>query len=178
MEKVYLPTTYSLAEIQNNIKEMAQAGIDMDHTVIEDSFEDFLKTLQPEDTVMVYSFDCFASLIDMLSAITRIPIRSFREAWILEPVADNQKYLEQIYELGKKIHTARTNRGLDRAKREGKKLGRAYGSFKPEQQNRELILKVDMIRREKNVTIAQACQMVGCSTYTYHANKRRLLAQH
>lgn len=177
MEKIYIPTFYSLAEIQNNIKEMAAAGIDMQNTSIEESFDEFVKTLQPDDTVVVYSYDCFASLIDVLSTIVSVPIRSFSEAWLAEPVTDNRRYLEQIYELGKKIHAARTNRGLDRAKREGKKLGRAYGSIKPEAQNRELLLKVDMIRRENKVTIAQACRVAGCSTYTYHSNKRRLLEQ-
>ncbi|MEF9949590.1 MAG: hypothetical protein RR980_01955 [Mucinivorans sp.] len=177
MTKIFIPTDYSLSKIEKIVDELKNSGIDVQNTQIMESFNDFAKTLDPDDKVVVYSCTCFASLMDMLSAIKTLDFYSQSEQWLTQPVQSPRQFLAELHELAIKIHGERTTRGLEQAKRNGKTLGRAHGSKKTAEQNEALLVAVDTLRRENNISLAKACQIAGCTTYTYYENRKRLFAQ-
>lgn len=164
MTYAYLPAYLSLAEIEHLV-----AHYQLPNPIVAASFDEFLTHIDPAtDRVVVPSMTVFASLIDALAAGEKVPISSIEEPWIDQM----QQYVVPLYQLATKIHTARTNRGLARAKAQGKKLGRAYNT--PDNPNAVLV-QVDALRLEYGISIAEACRRLGCLPSAYHNARRREL---
>lgn len=115
----YIPSFYSLAQIEQLINQYA-----LENPIVATSFDEFLEHIDPSvDQVVVHSATLFSSLIDLLSATQKVRLRSLSEPWLSEV-----SHLSSLYGLATEIHTARTRRGLKRAKESGKKLGRRFNT--------------------------------------------------
>lgn len=120
MTYTYIPSFYSLAEIEQLLSEFS-----LENPIVANSFAEFLAQIDPEqDQVVVHSTTVFASLIDLLAATQKVRLRSLSEPWLSEIYPN----LSSLYRLAIDIHTARTHRGLKRARESGKKLGRRFNS--------------------------------------------------
>ncbi|MEG2606412.1 MAG: hypothetical protein RR980_04100, partial [Mucinivorans sp.] len=161
------------------IEQMQQAHIDTSKITVADSFDDFTHTLQPDDQIIVASLDCMTSLMDVLNTASHYPIYSLEEPWFAQPItnpdqANNMEYLGKLHALANKIHAARTRKGLSRAREQGKTLGRAKGQTVKIKFTQEQLYTIERLRRERGLSIAKACQEVGCSRASYYNLRRRI----
>lgn len=175
MEKIYIPAFYSLGEIETIIKNIEDEGLDATQIIVADSFADFISKIDPEkDTVAVYSLVCFASMIDLLSAARSVTIRSLREPWFTEPIADPREYLASMHELAVAMHAARTNRGLRKARQDGRQLGRAPKSQEDKSTERSTIAQIEKMCAEQRISISQACKLIGFSRHKFYRLRREM----
>lgn len=172
MEKIYIPSFYSLEEIEKILAELCAAGFDTSGAVVEDSFTAFLSTLRPHDTAAVYSLDCFASMIDLLSAARSVTLRSFRQPWFSIPPTDIGQYLINLHDMAVEIHTERTNRGLRKARQSGKTLGRTPTTTTNAKLQNEQIEQIERMTKEQKISVSQACAAVGMARHTYYRIKK------
>lgn len=171
MEKIYVPSFYSLEEIEKILAEMCAAGFDTSGAVVEDSFAAFLATLDTHDTAAVYSLDCFASMIELLSAARSVALRSLRQPWFAVPPTDIQQYMAKMHDMAVEIHTQRTNLGLKKARQSGKTLGRIptmAANAKVQREKIEQIERIERMTKEQKLSVSQACAAVGMPRHTYY----------
>ena len=159
----YIPSFLSLAEIEELL-----ARYPLENPIVASSFDEFLGQIDPaKDEAVVHSATVFSSLIDLLAARQKVRIRSLGEPWLEEI----DSHFDRLYRLATEIHTARTNRGLRRAKEQGKKLGRA---FKSTEDPAALLARVDALCAENGISIAEACRRLGFSASHYHNARRKV----
>lgn len=171
MIKVYIPSICSLSQVEAMIHRIEDSGVEIGEVIIEDSFDEFMAHLDGEDTAMVYSLDCFASMIDLLSAAGSVVICSLMEPWFSEPVRDTRRYLAQLHELSVAIHAERTNRGLRKARQSGKILGRQPLDERERGLDTVKIAQVEKICADQGLSISGACRAVGLSRHTYYRRR-------
>lgn len=171
MIKVYIPAICSLSQVETMIHQIEASGVEIGEVVIEDSFGEFMAHLDAQDTAMVYSLDCFASMIDLLSAAGSVVIRSVKEPWFSEPVQNTRRYLAKLHDLSVAIHAARTNRGLRKARQNGKILGRQPLDERERGLDMTKIEQVEKICADQGLSVSGACRAVGLSRHTYYRRR-------
>lgn len=172
MQKIYIPSHCSLDEVKQMLDVIEAQGLDPENIMIEDSFAKFFATIDPEkETVVVYSLSCFASMIDLLSVAKMMMIRSVREPWFDQPIDDPRQYLAQLHDLAVEMHAQRTNRGLNKARQEGKKLGRQPKDEKAKNLDQYKIAQVDQLCAQQKLSVVQACKIVGISRFIYYRRR-------
>ncbi|MEG1649579.1 MAG: recombinase family protein [Rikenellaceae bacterium] len=128
MEKGYIQSVASVSEFQSIVNIMNSAGIESDNIYINQSFEDFVKTLDKGDRVVVFSLDFFTSISELISVTISLVDKNIEFESLSEPwysiSSDNILLLSGINELGARLRAKRTLVGLAKAKAAGKKLGR------------------------------------------------------
>ncbi|MEG0815375.1 MAG: hypothetical protein RSF93_05440, partial [Mucinivorans sp.] len=108
-----------------------------------------------------------AELMDTTIGLAQrdITIQSLSDTWYnISPEMAN--LLLGIHNFGKRIRANRTRQGLDKAKADGKTLGRPVGSTKTAGK----IGTVTKLRKESHMSIAQACAIAKCNPRTYYRN--------
>lgn len=169
MKKGFIATLNSVVEFRDIVKMFEQKGVDAENVVINTSFEEFSQSLSSGDIVVIRSYaDVFASLSYFFTKYIELSHRGIAIESIQEPSIDispaNVKLVKLLSDVGTSIRTNSTQKGLMKAKSEGKKLGRPFGSTKLDGKIRE----VDKLRKDAKMSVAKACKIVGCEPRTYY----------
>ncbi|MEG0602058.1 MAG: hypothetical protein RR499_03325, partial [Mucinivorans sp.] len=95
--------------IQSILQLTQQLQLDKHNTFIGNSFDTFAKNLNPGDTALVYSLNCFNSITQILDRKTKlqqqnITLQSIKEPWFNNPNISNTELLKNLLELGTNIH--------------------------------------------------------------------------
>ncbi|MEG0815198.1 MAG: recombinase family protein [Mucinivorans sp.] len=170
MKKGYIQSINSVVEFQEVVAAMNKVGIQANDIAINPSFSDFIQTASAGDCVVVYNLDFFQSLAELMDTTIElaqrdITIQSLSDTWYnISPEMAN--LLIGIHNFDKRIRANRTRQGLSKAKADGKILGRPVGSTKTGGK----IGAVTKLRKESNMSIAQACEVAKCNPRTYYRN--------
>lgn len=177
MIKVFVPGGTSFENIKLIIGEIEALQIAPDATQIGGKFDEMIASLKAGDTVIVYSLNFMASLIDLLSTTSKldeleITLKSIKEPWIDDELTDTRDLFEKLSTLAQAMHSSRTREGLTKARAKGTKLGR-----KPRRKNisqdeeAKKIAAVERLRREQNLSITAACAATNFPRHAYY-NRR------
>ncbi|MEG1649907.1 MAG: recombinase family protein [Rikenellaceae bacterium] len=86
MKKGYIQSVNSVSEFQQIVKSMNEIDVSSDNIVINPSFSDYIKTVEPGDCIVVSSLDLFSSLSELMDTTVElaqrgIRIKSLADAW-------------------------------------------------------------------------------------------------
>lgn len=169
MKKGFISDIGNALQFQQLLSLFEQNGIDANNIIINQPFGDFTTTLKPGDTLFIVSYsDVFFGLGDMLDRCITLLDKDIEICSIMEPdIIFGSKYLSlmrNLHILGRDMRSRRTQNGVNKAKAEGKKLGRPEGTVKFNSK----AIAVEKLRRESRITVVDACKIVGCSPQTYY----------
>lgn len=175
MKKGFIAAFGSVVELKEIITLMEQYGVDNKNIVINQNFEEFTNSLQSGDVVVIPSYaDVFMSLPYFLTKYIELSSHGIAIESVMEPSIDisaqNIALIKLLSELGTSIRISSTQRGLTKAKSEGKKLGRPYGSTKLDNEIKE----VERLKKETNLSVLKACKIVGCEPRTYYRYREKI----
>lgn len=169
MKKGYITDVTSVKELQNIISLFEKAGVDSDNICINCRFDEIVTQAEPGDTLVVMSYaDVFKSIHDFLSQYMSLTARGISVVSLTEAnIKIEQEHIDFVRELHGlygRLRAVTTRKGLNRARAEGKKLGRPVGTTKINAK----FYKVDELRRSSKLSIAKACEMAGCNPRSYY----------
>lgn len=170
MQKVFIPSTHSLVELQKIIDIVDGLSLPKEDIFIGGTFDKFIRTLSSGDTAIIYSLEIFNSIIEILGTMNDLTDRGVKFISIKEPWFNNEKVsgkdvLIELFNLGSRIHnpTGAPTMPLDRVKRSG------VGS-----RILPLVERVESLRKEHNVPVVKACKIAGCSIKAYYTYRTKL----
>lgn len=169
MKKGFVAALNSVAEFKDVVAMFEQKGVEAQDVVINKSFDDFAQSLQSGDVVVVRSYaDVFVSLPYFFTkymefAQRGISIESITDQTV-ELTTENVKLIQLLSDVGTSIRAFSTQKGLMKARSEGKKLGRPQGSTKLDSKIKE----VERLRKEAGLSVVKACKIAGCEPRTYY----------
>lgn len=162
----------SATELQEIIVIFANAGIAIDEITIDSDFDGFVNSSVRGDIIVVQSYALiFGSLTGFLDTSITLSDRGVRIESLSEPELrmdnDTIDIMRSLNRLGHDIYVNRTRKGLVKAKSEGRALGRPVGTTKVANK----VARIDKLRESQNLTVAQACEKVGCLPRTYYRHR-------
>lgn len=175
MVKGFISKLESATEFQKLLSLFKQNGIDAHNVTINQPFAQFASTLHHGDKLLLISYsDVFLGLSDMFEhcltlADKGIEIRSIRE----QDIVFSDKHLpmmRNLHTIGRDMRSQRTLRGVNKAKAEGRRLGRPGGSVKLNPK----AIAADKLHKESGMTVVQACKIAGCTPQTYYRFMRTI----
>lgn len=172
MRKGFIKHVSSATELQEIIVIFANAGIAIDEITIDSDFDGFVNSSVRGDVIVVQSYALiFGSLIGFLNKSLALLERGIRIESLSEPElridSDTIDIMRSLNRLGHDIYVNRTRKGLVKAKSEGRALGRPVGTTKVANK----VARIDKLRESQNLTVAQACEKVGCLPRTYYRHR-------
>lgn len=176
MEYGYIGKIHSVKKLQEYITLFEQRGIITDNVVINLAFDEFVTSLNDEDTIVVYSYvGLFASLNSYMSTAIKLIERGIVIESLLELHIcinrSNSELVSALNVLNRQFHSSISLKGIDKAKAEGKKLGRPRGSTSDMQKK---VQQIDKLCKESNIPISEACIIAGCLPVTYYRIKGQM----
>lgn len=175
---VYSPEGASLDVVLALQARAQRAGFEVTECAAGCSWDEVRSSLNRGDSLVVDSLLCFHSLNDLLGfvASSGVFVHSLDEAWFSEPFVDPMAYQTHLYELGSSLHANRTRQGLAEAAANGRKPGRRLGSIQPiKQHERDAVTRVDALRMQERVSVAEGCRQVGISPYIYYRTRKTMI---
>lgn len=151
------------------IEQFASVGIGLDQITDDQLFPEFLEALQPGYKVIVPSFAAvFGSMTEMMVCMVRLVERgielvSLDEPWLVI-TQSNIDLVRSLISFDSQLRAVQTKRGLERAKAEGKVLGRPVGSTTVA----DNVKMAQMLRSTMKISVNKACKMAGCHPRTYY----------
>lgn len=169
MKRGYIQPGKSASELIRIIKQFEHHGVPINNVTINISFEEFIKTAGSGDIIIVDSYtEIFGSLTEIMSYMIELSeqhlkIESCTELSLpFHP--DNIEVLKAILTVSNKVRAFKTKEGLDKARSNGVKLGRPFGSTRVTIK----VAQVNKLCRTQGMSISKACQEVGCNPRTYY----------
>lgn len=169
MKLGYIQPGKPASELIRIIKQFEHLGVPINNVTINVSFEEFIKTASSGDIIIVDSYtEIFGGLTEIMSYLIELSeqhlkIESCTESSLpFHP--DNIEILKAILTISNKVRAFKTREGLNKARLNGVKLGRPFGTTK-------VTMKVAMVNKlcqTQGMSISKACQKVGCNTRTYY----------
>lgn len=165
----YINSLTSAKEAQMLISMFDKVGVLPENIIINREFNTVLSELSTGDVVVVRSYaDVFNSLPEFLNKTIAIAEKGIQIKSITErniEVSDNHlSFIKELSNLGFLMRKSTTKKGLQKAVDNGKKLGRPLGTTKVNLKIQEVI----RLRSQSNITVAKACDMVGCNPRSYY----------
>lgn len=169
MRKGYIQFIHSAIEFQTIMEEMGNRGISPDNIILNVRFEDFIKSCNFGDTIILNDLSMFRNMSDLLRITIEltergVSIESLSDEWFVVS-ADNLHLLKGLMNTGLKFSSERPKNISQRVKAVGKKLGRPYGSRK---EMVWIVQEVDRLRKARQISVVNACEIVGCLPRTYY----------
>lgn len=175
MRRGFIKQVASAKELQQIIGGFANANVEADAILIAPSFEDIYRSLQKGDVIVVQNYasiSTLGSINNFFDTINEIVAKGVEMESLEEPnVPINNKTVlifQMVYELSYELRKTKTMQGLNKARAEGKILGRPMGTKKL----MEKVKKVDKLREIDGMSVTKACQIVGCLPRTYYRMKK------
>lgn len=174
MKRGFIRQILSAKELYQRMELFADAGVDVEKITIDDNFEAFSKTVVSGDTVVVDSYCvAFNSLDGFLAVVVALASRGVAVESLLEPGlridADNVELFRSLEKLGVLLRKNMTQKGIDKAVLNGKKLGRPIGSTKVHNK----VVNVEKLCSKMDLSVAEACRRTGCNPRTYYRYKHK-----
>lgn len=174
MKYGFIGITRSAKELMEYVCLFEERGVILDNIAINRDFDGFAAALSSNDRVIVISYsDIFGSINSYLGTVIELWDRGVMIESLSEPMItvsdENYQYIRQLYALSSKLRATTSIKGINRARAEGKKLGRPPGSTS---RSKSLVAQVDRLCKQSHISITKACKMVGCQQRTYYRLKK------
>lgn len=169
MVKGFISKIGNVMEFQELLSLFEQNGVDADNIIINQPLIELTSNLSSGDKLVLISYcDVFLGLSDMFDrcialADSGMEVRSIKEPEIVFN-GEQLSMMRKLHTLGREMRSRRTLNGVNKAKAQGKRLGRPEGTIKFNSK----AIAVDKLRRESGLTVVEACKIVGCNTQTYY----------
>ncbi|MEG2120792.1 MAG: recombinase family protein [Rikenellaceae bacterium] len=169
MTKGYIGQVDTVAKLQDLVLQFNKSGVKSDDIIINNNFNAVVDIVNDGDIILVMSFaELFGSITELFANIImlaerRVTLRSIEEPLI---VVNSQQveFIKTLNELNGKMRTIRTKCGLQKAKANGKTLGRPVGTTKVDGK----VLNAIKLHKESSLSIEKACAIAGCKPRTYY----------
>lgn len=173
MRRGFIKQIASAKELQMQIAKLAAADVDVDAIVVATQFDEIYPSINQADVVVVINYASVSeSMNNFFDTIEEVVDRGASIESLDEPdVPINAKtaaVFRVIYNLSYELRKTRTLQGLDKARSEGKTLGRPVGTKKVHAK----AIQVDELRQTTNISVAEACRIAGCLPRTYYRLKK------
>lgn len=173
MRRGFIKQVTSAQKVQQLIEQLVAADVELSAIIIASNFENIYPSINKGDTIVAINYASISnsmnSFFDTIEeAVQRgLTIESIEEADV-KINAKTAPVFRVIYELSYELRKTSTMEGLDKARAEGKILGRPAGTRKVTAKVR----KVDELRQTSEVSIAEACRIANCLPRTYYRLKK------
>lgn len=169
MKRGYIQPGKSASELMRIIKQFEQLDVSIGNITLNLSFDEFVKTVDNGDDIVVDSYtEIFGGLTDMLSRLIELSERGVRVESCSESSlffdTENINMIKVVLSISNKVKAFRTQKGLNRARLNGVKLGRPLGATKISMK----VAQVSKLCQTKGMSISKACKEVGCNPRTYY----------
>lgn len=176
MKRGFIEQSKTAIELMRICKQFEQNDVLIDNISINISFEEFMTSVGSGDVIVIDSYtEIFGGFTDMLSRLIYLAEHGIS----IEPCCDPALHLDSNYVnvlktilvIGSKVKTSRTLSGINRARQNGVKLGRPFGSTKVH----EKVALVNKLCKVQGLSISKACREANCNPRTYYRYAERVV---
>lgn len=149
MKRGFVIPNATTIELMELIEQLKSRGVPLEHITVHQPFEDFIREVQPGDSITVQSFtDISGSLNHLFTLIIDLHKRDITIESIQEPYLNTSdvsiEMMISLCDLCTQLRTIRTKRGMSK------------------------VQEVIRLRKKSSISIAKACEIVGCQPRTYY----------